>query len=141
MAEVDARFAAAIAKRAPLLESLGDVLAFRQAAGAAVQGDEAAYCAMSAAWMLERYRGRGLEDPSSTMPRVAITLADLRDPTLSIVCEPCGRRGRCNVERLIAAYGADAKLPNLLVTLAACAKARSFQRLRPLQGGVRRALA
>ena len=26
-------------------------------------------------------------------------------PTLTIVCEPCGRRGQCNVERLIAKHG------------------------------------
>jgi hypothetical protein len=31
-----------------------------------------------------------------------MTLSDLRGPTLAIVCEPCGRRGRYNVERLIA---------------------------------------
>jgi hypothetical protein len=39
------------------------------------------------------------------MPRDAITLADVRAPTLTIVCEPCGRRGRYNVQRLIAAHG------------------------------------
>jgi hypothetical protein len=33
----------------------------------------------------------------------------VRAPTLTIVCEPCGRRGRYNVERLIAKHG-DAKL-------------------------------
>jgi hypothetical protein len=37
------------------------------------------------------------------MPRGdAITLADVREPTVEIVCEPCGRRGRYNVARLIA---------------------------------------
>jgi hypothetical protein len=41
------------------------------------------------------------------MPRDFITLADVREPTLTIVCEPCGRRGRCNIQRLIAAHGAD----------------------------------
>jgi hypothetical protein len=60
------------------------------------------------------------------MPRDATTLADLREPALSIVCEPCGRRGRYNVKRLIAAHGANVRLPDLLVTLADCAKARSF---------------
>jgi hypothetical protein len=60
------------------------------------------------------------------MPRDAITLADFREPTLTIVCGPSGRRGRYNVERLIAAHGADAKLPDLLMTLANCEKARSF---------------
>ena len=40
--------------------------------------------------------------------------------------ERCGRHGRYNVARLIAAHGADAKLTELLVTLANCEKARSF---------------
>ena len=39
--------------------------------------------------------------------------------------ERCGRHGRYNVARLIAAHGADAKLTDLLVTLANCDKARS----------------
>lgn len=60
------------------------------------------------------------------MPRDAITLADVREPTLTIVCEPCGRRGRCNVQRLIAKYGADMGLPELRTVLADCPKSRSF---------------
>jgi hypothetical protein len=60
------------------------------------------------------------------MPRDgAVILADVRAPTLSIVCERCGRYGRYDVQRLIAVHGADAKLPELLVTLANCDKARS----------------
>jgi hypothetical protein len=60
------------------------------------------------------------------MPRDgALTLSDIREPTLTIVCERCGRYGRYNVRRLIAAHGADAKLPALLATLANCEKARS----------------
>jgi hypothetical protein len=51
------------------------------------------------------------------MPRDAITLADVREPTIEILCEPCSRRGRYNVARLIA-HGADTKLPYLLTTLA-----------------------
>ena len=35
----------------------------------------------------------------------AHTLSDFRVPTLSIECEPCGRRGRYNVARLIEKYG------------------------------------
>jgi hypothetical protein len=59
------------------------------------------------------------------MPRDgSLILSDVRDPTLTIVCEPCGRRGRYNVERLIAEHG-DVKLTDLLVTLADCDKARS----------------
>jgi hypothetical protein len=53
----------------------------------------------------------------------AHTLSDFRVPTLSIECEPCGRRGRYNVARLMEKYG-DAKLPELI--LANCPKAKSF---------------
>jgi hypothetical protein len=63
------------------------------------------------------------------MPRDALTLADVRSPSLTIVCEPCNRRGRYNVQRLIAAYGADIRLPELKAILANCEKARSFRRL------------
>jgi hypothetical protein len=51
-------------------------------------------------------------------------LSDIREPTLTIACERCGRYGRYKVERLIAVHG-DAKLTDLLVTLANCEKARS----------------
>jgi hypothetical protein len=43
---------------------------------------------------------------------------------LSIVCEPCNRRGRYTVATLIDEHG-DAKLTDLLVILANCPKARS----------------
>jgi hypothetical protein len=60
------------------------------------------------------------------MPRDgAFTLADVRSPTLELVCEPCGRRGRYSVAKLIETHG-DAKLTDLLVTLADCPKARSI---------------
>jgi hypothetical protein len=43
-------------------------------------------------------RGQALRSPAEAdkaMPRNgALTLADIRGPTLTIVCEPCGRRGR-----------------------------------------------
>jgi hypothetical protein len=59
------------------------------------------------------------------MPRDgSMTLSDVRGPTLAIVCEPCGRRGHHRVESLLAEHG-DAKLTDLLVTLADCPKARS----------------
>jgi hypothetical protein len=45
-----------------------------------------------------------------------IASADVRGPSLSIVCEPCGRRGRYSVAKLMQQYG-DAKLTDLLVTL------------------------
>lgn len=41
------------------------------------------------------------------MPRDAITLADVREPTIEIVCDKCGRRERYNVERLVAKHGPD----------------------------------
>jgi hypothetical protein len=59
------------------------------------------------------------------MPRDgALTLSDVRQPTLSIVCGPCGRRGAYKVARLMELHG-DAKLTDLLHTLADCPKARS----------------
>jgi hypothetical protein len=61
------------------------------------------------------------------MPRDgSLTLSDVREPTLTIVCERCGRYGRYSIKRLIAAQGADARLPDLLATLANCKKRRSF---------------
>ena len=51
-------------------------------------------------------------------------LSDVRGPTLALVCEACGRRGRYNVQRLMAEHG-DAELADFLQTLAACPKARS----------------
>ena len=60
------------------------------------------------------------------MPRDgALTLSDVRSPTLAIVCEPCARRGTYNVARLMEQHSGDAKLTDLLQTLANCAKARS----------------
>ena len=59
------------------------------------------------------------------MPRDgSMILSDVRGPTLTIVCEPCGRAGRYNVDKLMAEHG-DAKLTDLLVTLANCEKTRS----------------
>ena len=59
------------------------------------------------------------------MPRDgAVTLSDVRNPTLSIVCEPCGRHETYNVARLLERHG-DAKMTDLLQTLANCPKARS----------------
>jgi hypothetical protein len=54
----------------------------------------------------------------------ALTLIDVRSSTLSIVCEPCGRRGRYSVAKLIEEHG-DAKLTDLLRALANCPKAQS----------------
>ena len=52
------------------------------------------------------------------MPRDgAFILSDVRGPTLSIVCEPCGRHETYNVARLMEGHG-DAKMTDLLQTLA-----------------------
>jgi hypothetical protein len=61
---------------------------------------------------------------SPNASRWRIRPSDLREQTLSIVCEPCGRRGTYSVERLMELRG-DAKLTDLLQTLANCPKARS----------------
>jgi hypothetical protein len=58
------------------------------------------------------------------MPKDAFTLSNVREPTLTIVCPPCARRGRYNVNRLIAKHG-DAKLLYLLDALTNCPKAQS----------------
>jgi hypothetical protein len=52
------------------------------------------------------------------------TLSDIETPTITIVCAPCGRRARYNVQRLMARYG-DEKMPDLLATLANCPKTGS----------------
>jgi hypothetical protein len=54
----------------------------------------------------------------------AHTLSDFRVPTLSIECEPCGRRGRYNVAKLMEKYG-DMKLLELRHVLANCPKANA----------------
>ena len=59
------------------------------------------------------------------MPRDgSITLSDVSEPTLSVVCEPCGRHGRYSVAQLMEQHG-DAKLTDLLHILADCPKASS----------------
>jgi hypothetical protein len=56
------------------------------------------------------------------MPRDgSITLTDLQVPFLHVVCDPCRRRGRYAVARLIAERG-EAKLTELLAALAHCPK-------------------
>jgi hypothetical protein len=56
------------------------------------------------------------------MPRDgSLILSNVRGPMLAIGCEARGGRGRYRVERLMAGHG-DAKLTDLLVTLADCPK-------------------
>jgi hypothetical protein len=60
------------------------------------------------------------------MPRSDVrTLSDIREPKVTVVCAPCGRRGRYAVSRLIERHGGDARMPDLLETLTGCPKARS----------------
>jgi hypothetical protein len=75
---------------------------------------------------IERRRSTGnSRQAPEIMPRDgALTLSDVREPTLTIVCEPCSRRGRYDVGRLMTEYG-DAKLTDLLVMLANCRKTHS----------------
>ena len=71
------------------------------------------------------------------MPRDgALTLSDVRRPTLSIACQPCGRHKTYDVAHLIELHG-DAKLTDLLQTLADCPKERSASIPRWVPGGVR----
>jgi hypothetical protein len=47
------------------------------------------------------------------MPRAgAVTLSDVIDPTLTLACKRCARKGVYSVARLQAKHG-DAKLPDL----------------------------
>jgi hypothetical protein len=53
------------------------------------------------------------------MPRQgAVTLSDLISPTLTLNCEPCGRKGAYSVARLQAKHG-DARLTDLRAFLTA----------------------
>jgi hypothetical protein len=59
------------------------------------------------------------------MPRDgSLTLSDIREPTLAIVCQRCGRYGRYNVAKVVEEHGHE-KLTDLFGHLADCSKARS----------------
>jgi hypothetical protein len=47
------------------------------------------------------------------------------NPRLAIICEPCGRRGRLNVARLLDKQG-DAKLTDHMPTPANCDMVHAF---------------
>ena len=55
-----------------------------------------------------------------------LTPSDVRGLTLAIGCEPCDRRGRYNVARLIERHGGEVRMPDFLQTLSDCPKARSL---------------
>ena len=58
----------------------------------------------------------------------ALTLSDVLDPSLAIVCAQCGRRGRYGVRRLMAKHG-DAAIPELLGLLSADCPKRMAKRV------------
>jgi hypothetical protein len=63
------------------------------------------------------------------MPRSgAVTLSDLREPRLTLACQPCGRRGVYSVERLYDRHG-DAQLPGLLDLLSADCPKRTANKI------------
>ena len=56
----------------------------------------------------------------------AVRLCDLGPGgTLTVVCEPCGRRGRYRVESLMRVFGSRAGLPDIRRTLAERGECRS----------------
>jgi hypothetical protein len=56
-----------------------------------------------------------------------LVLSEVRETTLSLACERCGRFVIYSVEKLLAQHGGDAKLTGLLNHLANCPKTRSPQ--------------
>jgi hypothetical protein len=54
----------------------------------------------------------------------AVVLSDILDAALGVACEPCARRGRYSVARLIEKHG-DAPLTDLLAEIADCQKAKA----------------
>jgi hypothetical protein len=49
--------------------------------------------------------------------RTVAFVSEVPGSVLSVVCEPCGRRERYDVERLMRQFGWDAKLTDLLPAL------------------------
>jgi hypothetical protein len=55
-------------------------------------------------------------------------LADFSLPVVRIDCQRCGRAGSYRLDGLIARFGADAALPDVLLDLAACERRADFSR-------------
>jgi hypothetical protein len=71
------------------------------------------------------------------MPRHgAVTLSDLIAPTLTLVCEPCGRKAVYNVARLKNKYAATARLTDQRSFLTIDCPNRGKRDPRPMPGGV-----
>jgi hypothetical protein len=61
------------------------------------------------------------------MNRGALTLATYPFDEVRICCKPCGREGRYRRGRLIARFGADMSMPEVLDTITAdCPRKRPF---------------
>jgi hypothetical protein len=58
--------------------------------------------------------------------RTYYTLADYRHEMIEIECPKCGRRRRLRTERLLAKYGSETKMPDLLHAIAQCPRWGSF---------------
>ncbi len=56
------------------------------------------------------------------------SLAEYPEPDVRVDCERCGRAGSYRLDGLIARFGADAALPDVLVALAACERPADFSR-------------
>src|SRR5580658_1212627 len=63
-----------------------------------------------------------------------MVLSELREPTLELLCERCGDRGRFGVTELLAKHG-DAKLADLAVELARCPRVRGVSDCLACQAG------
>jgi hypothetical protein len=59
------------------------------------------------------------------MPRLKHTLSDLPDRLCRIRCERCGRAGAYRRETLMARFGDEMALPDVLIALTACPRRRS----------------
>ncbi len=53
-------------------------------------------------------------------------LEDYPGNSVVIICDRCSRSGRLNKSRLIAEYGPDAALPDVLRQVANCAKSKGY---------------
>lgn len=56
----------------------------------------------------------------------ALTLATCGLDPMEVACPRCARAGRYRLERLIARFGPDASLPDVLRELARCPQTASF---------------
>jgi hypothetical protein len=62
------------------------------------------------------------------MTPMSIPLGRFSRPRLKIQCEPCRRRGDYSVARLVARFGSEIRLPDLLSALSAeCPERQKFQ--------------